>query len=79
MTFRLIIRTFPSIKETSMPRETTLALLQLLKEELGLTIRSTFEMEFGIRHADVGKQFGHESNLANLVATQSSGVCIRLI
>ncbi|KAK3730250.1 hypothetical protein RRG08_034995 [Elysia crispata] len=59
--------------EKSMPRETVLTLLQQLQEEFGLTIRSAFEVEFGIRDAQTGKSFAHEAKYASSVAIQASG------
>ncbi|KAK3789923.1 hypothetical protein RRG08_004035 [Elysia crispata] len=67
------LRCLDGTLETGMPREATLALLQQLQEEFGLTIRSTFEVEFGIRHAKTAKTFAHEAKFASTAVLHNEG------
>ncbi|RUS80603.1 hypothetical protein EGW08_011613 [Elysia chlorotica] len=53
--------------DTSSPREATQAVLDLLREEFGLHIKSSFEVEFGIRDPKKQKYLGDRSQWASLV------------
>ncbi|GFR84077.1 glutamine synthetase [Elysia marginata] len=58
--------------DTSTPREATQVLLKRLQNQLGLHIKSSFELEFVIRDSKTQKYLGHGSQWASLAALEKN-------
>ncbi|RUS76598.1 hypothetical protein EGW08_015640 [Elysia chlorotica] len=58
--------------DTSTTRESAQSVLCLLQEELGLHIKSSFEIELGIRDSKTGKYLGDNSQWGSLVALEEN-------